>query len=86
MTDQLEPSKVNTKSRPDIEPVLVDAAGAAAMLNLSVSAFHRFLSSGRIGVRKIRLASKCIRYSTQEIRDYARAGCPARVEWARREQ
>lgn len=82
MSDQ-----ANIKSRSnDIEPVLVDAVGAAAMLGISTSMFHRLLSSGRIGPQKISFGSKCVRFSVQEIREYSRAGCPAKVDWARREQ
>jgi len=72
-----------TKSRPELEPALTDAAGAAAMLNLSVSMFHRLYSSGRVGFKKIKLSSKCCRYSVQEIRAYCRAGCPSREQWLR---
>ena len=68
----------------DIEPALVNAAGAAAMLNISVATFHRLLSSGRIGPQKIRLASKCVRFSIQELREWSRSGCPSREQWARR--
>lgn len=84
MLVELEPGK--TKQRIDIEPVAVDAARAAAMLSISTSMFHRLLSSGRLGFKKIRLANKCVRYSTEEIREYSRAGCPSREQWLRMEE
>jgi len=83
MTKQIELSE--TKQPTEIEPALVSDKEAAAMLRLSVSEFHRLLSSGRLGFKKIKFATKCVRYSLQEIRDWCRAGCPSRGEWVRME-
>ena len=74
--------QANIKSRSnDIEPALCDAEGAAAMLGISVSMFHRLKSGGRIGPRKISFGAKCSRYSVAELREWARAGAPARSQW-----
>lgn len=79
--EQLELSK--TKSRLDLEPAAVDAVGAADLCGISVALWHRLYSSGRIGPEKIRLASKTVRWSTQEIREWIRAGAPGREQWVR---
>lgn len=84
MTEQLESTKANSPIQ--TEPALVGDKEAAAMLSLSVSEFHRLHSSGRLGFQKIKLAKKAVRYSTQEIREWAYQGAPSRSQWARLEQ
>ena len=76
--------ELNPQAKPrrdDIEPVLVDATGAARMLGLSVSMFHRLLSSGRIGPQKISFGQKCCRYSVEELRMWIANGAVSRREW-----
>jgi len=79
VTDQQEHSK--TKPSIEIEPVLVDAAGAAAMLGISTSMFHRLLSAGRIGPRKISFGTKCKRFSVSEFKSWVQDGCKSRERW-----
>lgn len=80
--DQHNP-KSQGESKRDIEPILVDSKTAASMCGISVAMWYRLLSQGRIGPQKIRLASKCVRFSIQELREWARAGAPARSQWLR---
>lgn len=75
------PSKAKVKTQSDIEAVLTNAKGAAAMLDISVAMFYRLLSAGRIGPQPIRLGSKCIRFSVVELHNWALANCPSREKW-----
>jgi predicted DNA-binding transcriptional regulator AlpA len=75
------PQSVNTKSRPELEPAAVHAEEAAAMVGISVALWRRLYSAGRIGPRKIKLASKTVVWSVEEIRQWIRAGAPSRREW-----
>jgi predicted DNA-binding transcriptional regulator AlpA len=68
-----------------IEPVAVHAEDAARMVGISEALWRRLYSAGRIGPKKIQLASKTVLWSVQEIREWARAGCPSRREWLQME-
>jgi predicted DNA-binding transcriptional regulator AlpA len=83
MRKQLEPGK--PKSPIDIEPAAVHAEEAAAMVGISVALWRRLYSAGRIGPRKIQLASKTVVWSVEEIRQWVRQGCPSRKQWLERE-
>ena len=65
---QLSTSKNNTEVKIEIEPLLINAAQTAKILGISVAMYHRLLSSGRIGPARIRLGTKCVRFSVSELR------------------
>lgn len=61
-------------------PILLDAEQAAAALNVSRAHFLAMDKSGRLGPRGV-LLGRCRRWAFDELRDWARAGCPPRIEW-----
>jgi len=69
-----------TVARPFMSPALVDAEEAAAVCGVSRSHFLAMDKSGRLGPRAIKLG-RSSRWSADELRDWARAGCPPRIEW-----
>jgi predicted DNA-binding transcriptional regulator AlpA len=62
-----------------IEPILVNATGAARLLSVSRSKFYQMNSAGLVPM-PIYLGG-CARWSIEEIRGYVRAGCPGREQW-----
>ena len=62
-----------------IEPILVNAVDAARSLGISRSQFLALESAGRVP-RKTRLGGS-VRWSLQELRAWASAGCPSRDRW-----
>lgn len=66
------------------ERILLDTTGAAKALSISERHFCSLERSGRIGVMPVRLG-KCVRWSSDELRAWARAGCPSREAYLRQE-
>lgn len=63
-----------------LEPFLVDAAGAARLLDVSVAHVYALRSTGRFGPEPVRLGRAC-RYRVDELRAWLDAGCPNRERW-----
>ena len=63
-----------------VEPLLVSASNAAAMVGVSRSLFYQMLNSGRLPVRGIRFGRKRL-YRVQELKNWVDAGCPPRSHW-----
>ena len=61
------------------EPILLDAASAATLLGLGRSTFLRYDSAGRVPMA-VRIGG-VVRWRTDELRDWIRAGCPSRDGW-----
>jgi len=78
-TEQLELSE--TKQLPETEKVLIDAAGAAKMLDISRTLLYQLISNGRLGPRPIRLGPRCTRFVVEELKRWAKSGCPSREQW-----
>lgn len=63
----------------EIEPVLLTAKQAAAVLGLSVSGLYALHNAGKVPLpRKL---GRSARWSVDEFRDWDRAGCPIRADW-----
>lgn len=77
----MEIDYANAKSRIDIEPVLVDAGGAAKMLGISRTLLYQINSDGRLGPKPIRLGNRCTRFVVAELKRWAESGCVSREQW-----
>ncbi|QEG37364.1 helix-turn-helix transcriptional regulator [Bythopirellula goksoeyrii] len=58
---------------------LIDARQVASFLNVSTRTVWRILSSGQIP-HPVRIG-RAVRWNCDEIRSWARAGCPSQDEW-----
>jgi predicted DNA-binding transcriptional regulator AlpA len=63
-----------------IPPALLSAKQAAAMCSLSPATWHRMNAAGRCPA-PLRLSAGCVRWRSDELRDWVEAGCPARKTW-----
>ena len=70
----------NTNDKLVPEPLVVDAAQAAAMLSIGKSHFYAMISSGQIGPMAHKLGRRCL-YSVKELREWVDAGMPSRQRW-----
>jgi len=61
------------------EKFLLSAAEAAAALGVSRTTWYALYSAGKtpLGIK----LNRCHRWSAEELRDWTRAGCPARQKW-----
>lgn len=66
-------------SAPSIEPLAVDARGAAALFGLGRTCWFKLASSGRVP-RPRRLGRRVL-YDIAELRAWWAAGAPARDAW-----
>ncbi len=57
------------------ERLLISAAGAATMLNMSRSFFYSQVACGRIGPKSIAFGRKRL-YRTEDLRRWVADGCP----------
>jgi predicted DNA-binding transcriptional regulator AlpA len=71
------------KARATIEPELLTADQAAAMLSIHVSTLYKLKSGGRLP-EPVRLSRGIVRWRAQELREWVAAGCPGRREWEAR--
>ena len=62
------------------EPLLLTANAAAALCSVSVRQWWRWDSAGRTP-RAIQIG-QTKRWSREELKEWIRAGCPPRIEWA----
>jgi predicted DNA-binding transcriptional regulator AlpA len=69
-------------SPPAPEVLLIDAAGAAAMLAISKRHLEDLNREGSVP-RPMKLSRSC-RWSVTELRQWVQAGCPSRAEWEAR--
>lgn len=63
-----------------VEKLLINASDAAKILGVGRSLFYEMNSSGRLGPTSVVLGSKNL-WSVDELREWVRAGCPARETW-----
>ena len=63
-----------------VEQLLVNATTAAKMLGVGRSLFYQMSEDGRLGPKYIQFGSKRL-WSTDELRSWIAAGCPARENW-----
>ena len=66
--------------RQQIEPLLIDATGAAALLGIGRSFFYENLATERIPLKPIRFGRKVL-FSVQELRRFVESGCPPAGKW-----
>lgn len=64
-----------------LQPLAVDFAGAAQMLNMSRSHFYSVYDSGEIGPMAHKVGGKRL-IAVEELREWARHGMPSRGQWA----
>ncbi len=67
-----------------IDPLLVPASEAAAMLSVSRTKFYELHSAGRVPM-PIRF-DKRVLWRVEELRLWVQAGCPARIQWEKQKQ
>jgi len=65
---------------PETEKLLISARDAAAMLGISRAFFYGMIATGRLGPAPVKLGRRRL-YKIDELRDWCRAGCPARDKW-----
>lgn len=70
---------------PTIEPAMVNATSAAEIVGLSRRYLLTADASGRIGPRSIKIGRRRL-WSVAELRRWAAAGCPHRVNWEGQQQ
>jgi predicted DNA-binding transcriptional regulator AlpA len=70
---------VTDELTPDVTPLVVDAIGLAALIDVSVREVHRLDSMG--GIPEPVRFGKCKRWVRREIEDWLNAGTPSRREW-----
>jgi hypothetical protein len=63
-----------------VEPLLVDARQAAALLSISLATFWRWDCSGTLGPRGFKRGGKRL-WPLAELRTWVREGCPDRPTW-----
>lgn len=77
MRDQLSPSM---PGKATLEPLLVDARCAAAMLSISPATFWRWVSSGELGPAGMKKGGRRL-WALAELRAWVVAGMPDRLAW-----
>jgi predicted DNA-binding transcriptional regulator AlpA len=75
-----QPSETTVDPHASIEPLAVDAAGAATLLGISERHFWAQHSAGKVPRPALRLG-RAVRWSVAELRDWLAAGCPERSRW-----
>lgn len=60
--------------------LLIDATAAAELCGVSVRAWRRLDSAGKVP-RPVLLGSRLKRWRQQELEDWINAGCPSRRSW-----
>ena len=63
-----------------LEPILISAREAAALLGIGRRTFYRLHSSGRVPL-PVRLGG-VVRWRLEELQRWTQAGCPSRGKWA----
>jgi predicted DNA-binding transcriptional regulator AlpA len=66
---------------PATEPLLVDSRGLAKLLGVSERQLLRLRSSGRLGVKPLRLGRRCLRWDLEEVRLWIRRRGPDAEHW-----
>ena len=61
-------------------PALINARDVARTLSIGVRHLYQMLAAGLVGPQPIRLG-RSIRWRSDEINDWVRAGCPSRAKW-----
>lgn len=60
--------------------VLINDSEAARLLGISRSMFRKQVAAGQVP-QSIKIG-RCRRWRREEVRDWARAGCPPRDQWS----
>ena len=71
--------KAGIHGTPTIEPLLLSAPEAAALCGVSARHWATLHSEGLVPV-PVRLGRRVL-WRAEELRDWARAGCPSRLRW-----
>ena len=66
-----------------LDPLLVCAKDAAALIGVSLRTFRAMDAAGRIPA-PVRLSPGCVRWRLSELRAWVAADSPPRAEWAAR--
>jgi predicted DNA-binding transcriptional regulator AlpA len=66
-----------------IEPLLLTADQAAALVGVSPATWYRFAAGGRCSA-SIRLTRGCVRWQRESLVEWIRLGCPPRKEFEAR--
>ena len=83
LNDQLPPAldpSARSAREPALEPLLVDARQAAALLSISAATFWRWDSSGTLGPRGFKRGGKRL-WPLAELKSWIERGMVARPEW-----
>lgn len=68
-----------TRYAPAVEPLAIDADGAAAMVGLSRSGWFKLAAQG--GVPRPRRLGRRVLYDLSELKQWWGAGCPSQERW-----
>ncbi|QDU23381.1 helix-turn-helix transcriptional regulator [Urbifossiella limnaea] len=63
-----------------LDPLLLSAKDAAALIGVGLRTFRAMDAAGRIPA-PVRLSPGCVRWRLSELRAWVVAGSPPRVEW-----
>jgi predicted DNA-binding transcriptional regulator AlpA len=63
-----------------LNPLLLTARQAAALCSISPATWHRWTAAGRTPA-PIRPSPGCVRWRTEELREWIQADCPDRRTW-----
>ena len=66
-------------------PLLLSAPEAAALCSVSPATWHRWQSAGCCPA-PVRPSPGCVRWRSEELREWVRAGCPSRAEFEARQK
>lgn len=76
-------ARMSTATQRDHARLALTASAAAKLLDISIRHFWKLNATARIP-RPVRLG-RSVRWQLRELEEWLQAGCPARLEWERRE-
>lgn len=74
------PLAIGVCPKPTLDPLLVDAKQAAALLSISPATFWRWVSSGELGPLGMKKGGRRL-WALAELRAWVTAGMPRRETW-----
>lgn len=63
-----------------METLLLSAEDSAQLLGIGRTLFYSMHSSGRLGPMPVKLGRRAL-WRREELKNWVRAGCPARNQW-----